>query len=788
MSLKLISCFAQQDTLRGQVFETFSKTPIPFAHININEGTIHAFSDIDGKFAIPLDTTITQITVSQYLHRTVQLSSPIKNDSLIINLNKNEYFIFNSSSDPIAESIIKKVLTWKNFNNFRGFKNYSYATYNKLSFSSGENKSTNNYLKTASKILPLKLKEFKEQQHFLLVETVTEKKFHNTLNQIEIITGAKSSGVNVPSLLLQTTQLQFSSVYDNFFNIKGKPYISPLSGNPFEGYAFNLIDSINSLNHTTYVIKFNPLPNKNFDGLKGILFINTQFYGVKYFITSPANENQVSTNIYQAFQLHNGNAWFPYQNKTEVISYKGIAIVNFKATMTSYIKDVRLNQELDYYDFDETILKLPPFADQREEAFWQKNRTVPLTIADSNTYQYFSENDSKKRLQEVLQLGERVYYGFIPLGKVNLDLTKVLHFNEVEGVRLGLGLYTNEKLWTNKSVGGYLGYGTKDQRFKFGGNFSYQLQEDQNLRYNFALYHDLREAGAVNFAFDRYQFSSESLRLLRLRILDLVTEVQNSITMHPLKYLDLHSGVNFSHNRPTYSYNYRGESKSFQFTELQLGGRYAFGEQFVQIPSKKFSLGTKYPVVYAQVTQGINFGWGNFNYSKFDWKVEESIKILKIGISTFQLIGGITRGDAPYMKLYNGRGSLKRPSVVIHNSFETMRYNEFLSDRYIAFFYTHNFGRIIYQHKNIQPSLSIMHNVGIGSLKNSGVHEGLPIDFRTMEKGYVETGLFLDNVLVFKLTGLNTGIGAGFFYRYGPYASLKGSENVVFKFSLNFGI
>jgi hypothetical protein len=58
------------------------------------------------------------------------------------------------------------------------------------------------------------------------------------------------------------------------------------------------------------------------------------------------------------------------------------------------------------------------------------------------------------------------------------------------------------------------------------------------------------------------------------------------------------------------------------------------------------------------------------------------------------------------------------------------------------------------------------------------------IDLRTMENGYVETGILVRNIL--RQWFIGWGLGA--FYRYGPYSLSKTIDNFAFKFTITFNI
>jgi hypothetical protein len=74
-------------------------------------------------------------------------------------------------------------------------------------------------------------------------------------------------------------------------------------------------------------------------------------------------------------------------------------------------------------------------------------------------------------------------------------------------------------------------------------------------------------------------------------------------------------------------------------------------------------------------------------------------------------------------------------------------------------------------------------NIGIGSLKNVSTHQN--IKFNTMDKGYFESGIILNNLYRFKYSKMfYYGLGLGVFYRYGNYALPKVYDNLAFKLSI----
>jgi hypothetical protein len=774
---------AQTDTLKGTVLETFSGNSLPFVHITVND-SVDYLSDIDGNFFIPDKASLWKITFELYMHRPVTLYPPFEND-LIVRLNKFIFFEISKESDPVAPVIIRNVIDHKDQNNPEKMHYYSYKTYNKFSLKTTEVEKSNKFLSHIFKKFSLSFKKLKEEQHFILIETSSEKKFIDQLHQREELVGAKSSGIDLPLLMVQANQVQNASLYKDYLNIAGKSYPSPLNRDVFYRYAFNLIDTIYPQNDTVFVIKFNPKSDRYFDGLKGIVYINKNSYALQHLNVSPYQQKgKAEINLLQSYQFYADKVtWFPARTKTVIVFSKGTE--KYIANGNSYIYDVNLNEFLNKKAFNEVILNYSENANQKDEQYWRIVRREPLTHADSITYYYFESFKYKKDIGNFLTFGEKIFYGELPFRKIDIDVNRLLTFNNVEGTRIGFGAHTNEKYSDKIKFGGYIGYGIRDEKFKYGADFTYKPFYDIPLSLNARFSYDLREAGANFYPYNRYQYSSEALRKFWLRILDLVLEQENSVLYHPFKNMDVMISLDNSQHKPTYDYVYKGtDSLKFNFTEFKFGFRYAFGEQYFNVLKRKYPLPTQYPVVSFIWQKGLKKGFsGDYSYNRFALKIEETFKVLFLGKTDIMLETGFITGEAPYMKLYNEKGSYKNTSVVFHNSFETMKFNEFLSNRYASLFFSHDFGKLFIT-KSITPSLWIINNMGIGALSNPQYHQEIP--FKTMEKGYFEGGSFLDNVIVVNLAGLKVGFGAGLFLRYGPYALPRFGDNFVFKFATNF--
>jgi hypothetical protein len=108
--------------------------------------------------------------------------------------------------------------------------------------------------------------------------------------------------------------------------------------------------------------------------------------------------------------------------------------------------------------------------------------------------------------------------------------------------------------------------------------------------------------------------------------------------------------------------------------------------------------------------------------------------------------------------------------------------NEFLSNKYIAMYFVHDFGKLLGTGKKFKPEFALATNVAFGWLDFTENH--LNVDYKTMENGYYESGLLINNLLNMGLYS----VGLGGFYRYGPYTLTNAWDNVGWKLTIKFKV
>jgi hypothetical protein len=97
-------------------------------------------------------------------------------------------------------------------------------------------------------------------------------------------------------------------------------------------------------------------------------------------------------------------------------------------------------------------------------------------------------------------------------------------------------------------------------------------------------------------------------------------------------------------------------------------------------------------------------------------------------------------------------------------------------------FLRHSFESIIFGKGRFAPSPELVSSFAFGDYSDRSHIQCS--EFKTMDKGYFESGLFINKII-------NTGfysLGIGALYRYGPYQFDSFRENITIKLSLNYAL
>jgi hypothetical protein len=785
--------FSQHTSLSGKVVDSQNMEPLAFVNILVNNDYQVIQTDIDGNFQINYSVRIDSIKLSYVGYETYVYKMPDKKN-VVISLKKkeiqlNEVVIF-PGENP-AHRIINLMIANKDKNNPEKLGSFSYISYNKMIFTANMDSVKTDSVNTDSNML--ETKAFFENQYLFLMESVTERKFMFPDKNNEKLVASKVSGFKDPLFALLVTQMQSFSFYSELIHIGDKNYITPVSKGSTDRYFFLLEDTLYSGTDSIYVISFKPHKSRNFDGLKGLLYINTNGYAIQDVIAEPANaeEGGLAIKIQQKYELIGNKQWFPVQLNSDFL-FKNISINKIKliGKGRSYLQDINLNPDLDKKDFSNIELEVKDANVAPEDTLWKAYRIDSLTAKDKRTYQVIDSLGKEAHFERTMRFAETLLSGKIPVKFADIDLDKIIHFNGYEGLRLGFGMHTNYKFSKRIIFGGYTAYGFHDKTFKYGGDAALKISQKNDISIGVRYFNDVKESGGISFFEQNPLLGDAQLRNYMINVMDKVEKREAFIAFNALRYLKGEVGLSQINKSVTndyaYGINYENVSvllKNYNFTELSANLCYSYKEKFIKTLRYKISQGTNYPIIWFNYIHGFNnFLDGEFAYNKYEFKIKKSFYIKSLGTPTFHLQAGYIDGDLPYCNLYNGIGSYRQFTIAAPNSFNTMRMNEFLSNRYAALFFTHSFGKLLLRVKKFAPEFAIATNFCIGDLNNKNKH--FNVDIRTLSKGYIESGLLINNILNSALYGL----GLGAYYRYGSYAFPEFKNNIAYKFTLTLNM
>jgi hypothetical protein len=379
--------------------------------------------------------------------------------------------------------------------------------------------------------------------------------------------------------------------------------------------------------------------------------------------------------------------------------------------------------------------------------------------------------------------------GKVPVKFLDIDFYKLYNYNKYEGARLGLGLNTNEKLSKIVSVGGFAGFGLKDNKLKYGGQLVFDINKYKEIQLMFSFQNNLKEPGLdLNGDYTLLSFSEYFRSYIAYRM-DNFIEEKAQFDFRLFRFLKLSAALSLKEIKPTYEYLYKGLLlTNYHADDIQISVKYAYGEESATLGNQRIVNYRGNPVINIVYKRGVKFlNNQSYRYNRLEATIDATAYNGKLGQANIRLAGGLVDKSVPYGLLFTSEGSKNNYiPLVMNNTFQTMRPYEFLSDKYLNLFFSHNFGSLLFETPKFKPQFVVVQNSGWGSLKNAS-YQG--IDFKEKNKVYLESGLIINNII--KLKYINTfyiGLGAGTFYRYGYYTYNKTRDNFALKLSLSVSL
>lgn len=468
--------------ITGRVIDAKTSEPLPFVNIWYKGTTHGTLSDENGNFKLSEGKSDTLcISAIGYFKKEIRIGKNI-NKPIIVSLLEDAIELKEVQVRPDvsrARELFKLILDHKKENreNLERVNDYKTFARTKVYVAIDSTARANRFINNMDEVT------VKMDGHDLRFSPIyiAELGAANR-NGKDSTVYAKKDGIfpklnqTIESLILLNVVVDLD-FYQEQINILGRGFSSPISNTARLNYNIFLNDSTFVDGKVFYSFSFTPKNKYNplFTGrftVDGENFALTHVYA---YIQKEANINFVngfqSTVSYKKTEKE--DVWF-YDNQE--ISFSMSLLLN-KDTVSKYGSE-RINEisagnwlvnKTTQYSTAKRLTRIRgrEWGNQPEFSSAQLNEDAYMSIGK------LKENDVVKGIDAI---GGMVLTGYVNTGTIDVGpVFDIYSTNAIEGNRLTVPIRTGEKLFEDFTVGGFVGYGTKNQEFKFGVNAAYQL-------------------------------------------------------------------------------------------------------------------------------------------------------------------------------------------------------------------------------------------------------------------------------------------------------------------------
>ncbi|MFT5890535.1 MAG: hypothetical protein ACI9Y7_000627 [Dokdonia sp.] len=683
------------------------------------------------------------------------------------------------NSAKTADEVIQQAISLREKNDPRTvLSNYTYTSYEKTIITDSLDTSTHSYLS----------------------EKVSNTSYISSQGFIEDVIGFQLAGFQKIRYEVLAVNLQSRSFYDEDFVIFNTRYAGILSRRGVRNYIYSILPSDKE---DEIRISFTPKRPKAIPGLSGVMVLDKEKFALKNVKVSLNDAIKIKlsqsyifnkeANLYlpenRALFIDKGDSdrrlsFFGGRISIGTLQEEDLEEMITKKYLVSTTSNSNFSLKAKETKIQPFAITIQPDATEQSPSFWQAYRLEDLTKKDKRSFSEIERIINAENIERRLGNINNFSVGYYSVNFFDFDLTYPVKFNNFEGLRLGLGGVTNESFSKNFRIEGYAAYGFKDQKFKYGAGGGVLLNAKKDAWLSLSYNSDLEEVGNYAYLTDRRVYSLFEPRLVNINLF-----YKHRTTRTNLEYRiapKLLSEFQVAHRRieqtTAYRYIKNGEEISnYNITEATAGIRWSPGSKFMKIEAGINEVYDGYPKVTAQISQSVDGLEGDFNFTKIGAKVFYRLDRLNKSATELLVEGNIGFGDLPITHLFQAYPNaptketiLQRFSVAGVNSFETMFFSEFFSDRLVTAQLKHRLAPFNIS-KGFKPEMVFITRFAIGDIKNPEDH--LDIQFGSLKEGYTESG-FEINKLIF-------GFGTSLTYRYGAYHLPNFEDNIAFKFTFN---
>ncbi len=435
--------------------------------------------------------------------------------------------------------------------------------------------------------------------------------------------------------------------------------------------------------------------------------------------------------------------------------------VGFYGRKTANYKDFVINmpKEDEFYSGPDNVV----FAEDvhgQDEGYWIENRHVELTEKEAAIYHMVDTMKTIPQFRTYLDIITLVVSGYYVRGKVEIGpYFKLYSFNAIEGHRFRIGGRTSNAFSTKLMLEGYLAYGTLDQEFKFSIGGQYFLSKRPRQIVGAYYTQDLEQLGLSQTAFSQ---DNLLVSLFRTTPVNTLTRIEEFKLFYEREWFEGFSNRILLRQRvmsPRGALIYlqpdpvEGDTvriSKITTSEIALNSRFAYKEKFISGEFSRISLGTKYPVLEVHLAFGIpDLLNSDYEYQKLVVRIDHKVQMGVFGYVRYWAEAGKIWGALPYplLEIHNGNETF----FFDERSFNTMRYFEFVSDKWASLAITYHMEGIILNRIPLFRKLKWREVIGaravIGSFNAENEKEMLLLPgMNTLSEPFAEANVGIENI------------------------------------------
>jgi hypothetical protein len=774
-----------------QLLDEQSREAIPFGKV-IPSKENPRLTDIDGIFQVQDTLQSIQVRATGYYDSIVQLSLVQNRKIYLKSKAQNVQEVVVKPGINPAERIMAQVIANRMKNH--PFENDGFISkqYSKFVFDldDASRKILEDTVVDPTDTNLYSMKQFFGRQHLFLIETASKHYFEPPYKEKEIVEAYKVSGFTDPMFSTFAQSMQSFHFYDNQVELLGEQFVNPIAFGGINRYLFILEDTTINGHDTTFTIFFRPRKGKDFDGLSGRLFINTNGYAIEKVMAAPYKPSSTGMfiNVVQEYAFIDGKKWFPMKLSTEVLMvFAAINVSKGKTAFVSgkgatYMESVQFNPpELEKVKFNNIAVQTNVGSERIKDQEWDSLRPYALTDKEKNTYVLNDSLSKEEHLDKYLRLLKVLSTGKIPLGYLNIDATKLFAVNAFEKTRLGLGIENSDRFLPWMTANASVAYGFGDKKVKYGGFLEFHL--DPSTKTNLKLFYsnDVVEVGGNVLYKTSLFYSQDPGRMLFVNNMSYQKKagIQFSTIVRANKHLTLE--LNYQQNQFANGYQFNQQASCSAFMSSLLFS-WAIREKGVILGDVFLPRGSKFPKIQIKVEKAWNLpslDMASMDFLRLQFNAFHVTTIPGNGRFTWNVRAAWTNVPTPLLYQQAVNASYVKRSISIANTFETVNVTEFYHQQQVNVFLRYIWNAQRTKAKWNEPQFGVHYAFGFGTMSNQSLHN---MSFNTMSKGFHEAGLLFNGLFV---SGKSS-MGIGVFTRFGAYANTGDWKTNVYP-KLSFG-